>query len=156
MHAPSAAAVEGLNDYRTGVYAQDDLPGAVLVLVFVDGKPREIGRFYTDTTTSAVKRRMDDLVTGCFAGYANRNGIGDRKVVRIAAKSEYAYPTQFECPWCGAVRLGYDIQRPDTISIGRCSHYVIWVTRPDYDTARGMQRLGWHLTYQRRPAMEAI
>ena len=156
MHAPNAAAVEGLNDYRTGVYATDGRPGFALVVVFVGGSQLVIGVIDADPATPDGKQRVDTFAVACFADYANRNGIGDRKVVRIAAKSEYAYPTQFECPWCGAVRLGYDIQRPDTISIGRCSHYVIWVTRADYDAARGMQRLGWHLTYQRRPAMEAI
>lgn len=156
MHAPNAAAVEGLNDYRTGVYTTDSRPRSALVVVFVDGGQHVIGLIDTDPATPDGKRKVDAFAAACFAEYANRNGIGDRKVVRIAAKSEYAYPTQFECPWCGTVRLGYDIQRPDTMSIGRCSHYVIWVTRPGYDSARGMQRLGWHLTYQRRPAAEAI
>lgn len=144
-HDPNVAVVEGLNDHRTGSYTSDDLPDTVLVLVWMDGWPREIGRI-TVYDAGAV----DELIALCFARFCDRNGIGDRKVVRLLAKSEYNYPVQFECPWCGVVRLGYDIKRPNTMSVGSCSHYVIWVTRPDYDATRGMKRLGWHLTYQHR------
>lgn len=149
MHDVNAAAVEALNDYRTGVYTSDDLPGTALVFVFVDGRPREIGRIMVHDAGEA-----DKFVGQCFRTFCDRNGIGERKVVRIAAKNEYAYPTQFKCLWCGTIRLGYDIQRADTMSVERCSHYVIWVTRPGYDRVRDMRHLGLHLTYQRRPALE--
>lgn len=147
---PNVAAVEALNDHRTGVYTSDDLPDTALVLVWMEGRPREIGRI-----TAYDAGAVGELVTLYFSRFCDQNGIGDRKVIRWPAKSEYNYPTQFECPWCGMVQLGYDIKRPDTMSIGRCSHYVIWVTRPDYDPVRGMKQLGWRLTYQRRPALGA-
>ena len=144
-HDLNASAVEALNDHRTGVYTQDDLPDTALVLVWVEGRPREIGRIAIHDAGET-----DKLAALCFGVFCDENGIGNRKVIRWPAQSEYNYPAQFECPWCGTVKLGYDIRRPDTMSIGRCSHYVIWVTRPNYDRARGMRPLGWHLTYQRR------
>lgn len=155
MHGLNAAAVEAMNDYRTGIYTTDDAPNAFVVLAFVESKPRLIGRIDVDAGDAGGKRKVDFFAAQCFANYCDRNGIGGRNVVRIAAASEYAYPTQFECPWCGTIRLGYDINRTDTMSVGKCSHYVVWVTRPDYDRARGMKHLGQHLTYQRRPVTEA-
>jgi len=71
MHDVNAAAVEALNDYRTGVYTSDDLPGTALVFVFVDGRPREIGRITVHDAGEA-----DKFVGQCFRRSVIATGSG--------------------------------------------------------------------------------